>query len=267
MTITLSTSKKKIGSNSDDGFEAELYGWYSNQSGNTAVVHVELRVTFIDSDYASYYGTNKEWSLTFDGTNSAQYPDVMVLDDTITMKEQSKTMTGGSSISASGSWYSYNYGSFSVGLSDTVVLPQFIIAPTKPTISVTNNNGHQNTIQFGTTSFGYPSTGNIKLYVDTDPTFAAETLLATETTVGTKTFVHTGLTARTTYYYRTIATNGSASSAYVSTQIETRPALYAPDDNEESAIVQELYVSHNGLSKKVIKLYRGNSDDEAERIY
>lgn len=267
MTITLSTSKKKIGSNSDSGFEAELYGWYSNQSGNTATVHVELRVTFIDSRYSVYTGTNKEYSLSFNGTSSDQYAPAMDLDDTITMTSRTQSMSGGSSISASGSWYSYNYGSFSVGLSDTVVLPQFIIAPTKPTITAVNNNGHQNTITFGTTSFGYPSTGNIKLYGDTKADFSTQTLLATETTVGNKTFVHSSLTPKTTYYYRTIATNGSASSAYVSTQAETRPALYAPDANEESAIVQELYVSYNGLSKKVIKLYRGNSDDEAERIY
>lgn len=272
MAITLSTTKQRIGVNNDTGFQAELYGWYSNQSGNTATVHVELRVTFIDSRYTKYYGSNKNYSLDFNGTSTAQYAPEMSLNDTVTMDARTQSLSGGSAISASGSWYSYEYGSFSVGLSDTVVLPAFIIAPSTPTLSIVNNNAHQNTITYGTSSWGQPNSGNIKLWVADNPSFTSETLLQTKTTTGSNVFVHTSLTADTTYYYRTLATNGSASSNYVSESVTTRKALYVPTPNDpeetnETILVQKLLVPFNGLSKNVIKLYRGNADDEAERIF
>lgn len=267
MAITLTTSAQVVGSAQDGGFRAELLAWYSNKSGNTATVHVSLRVTFIDSNYTYYYGTNKSYSLNFNGTSSAQYASNMQLNSPVTMAERTQSMSGGSTINASGSWYSYNYGNFSVGLSDTVQLPAFIIAPATPTLTIVNDNAHQNTITFGTTSFGNPSSGNIKLWRSTSSTFSSETLLDTQTTTGPHTYVDTSRTADTTYYYRTRATNGSASSDYVSGNVTTRKAVYVPDENEETILVQKLIVPYNGLSKYVLKLYRGDSNDEAERIY
>ena len=267
MAITLTTSAQVVGSAQDGGFRAELLAWYSNKSGNTATVHVSLRVTFIDANYSVYTGTNKSYSLNFNGTSSAGYSSAMYLNSAITMAERTQSMSGGSTISASGSWYSYNYGNFSVGLSDIVQLPAFIIAPATPTLTIVNDNAHQNTITFGTSSFGNPSTGNIKLWRSTSSSFSSQTLLATETTVGAHTYVDTGLTADTTYYYRARAANASANSEYTSGSVTTRKAVYVPDENEETILVQKLIVPYNGLSKYVLKLYRGDSNDEAERIY
>ena len=267
MAITLTTSAQVVGSAQDAGFRAELLAWYSNKSGNTATVHVSLRVTYIDSNYSQYTGTNKSYSLNFNGTSSSGYASVMYLNSPVTMAERTQSMSGGSTVNASGSWYSYQYGNFSVGLSDTVLLPAFIIAPTNPTLTIVNDNAHQNTITFGTSSFGNPSSGNIKLWRSTSSSFSSQTLLATETTVGAHTYVDTGLTADTTYYYRTRAANASANSEYTSGSVTTRKAVYVPDENDETILVQKLVVPYNGLSKYVIKLYRGDSNDEAERIY
>lgn len=265
MAITLTNSPQIIGQASDSGFQARMMGWYTGQSGNTAIVHVELQILYYADAY--YYGTNKNYTLNFNGTSSGQYTPQMNNGVWYSVAERTQTLSGGANISASGSWYSYVYGSFSIELMDTVSLPAFIIAPTTPTLTITNNNAHQNTISFGTSSFGNPSTGNIKLYVATNPSFTSETLLQTKTTTGLFTYTHTSLTANTTYYYRTIATNGSASSPYVSGNITTRRATYVADENDKSILTQSLLVSHNGLSKYVLKLYRGDSNNEAERIY
>lgn len=265
--ITLTTSAQVIGITNNNAWRAELLGWYSNKSGNTATVHVALRITYIEAGVQTYYGTNKNYSLNFNGTSAAQYPNTMTNGIGDWVAERTQTMTGGSTISASGSWSCYSYSNLSVSPSDTTVLPAFVIAPTTPTLTVTNNNAHQNTISYGTSSYGNPSSGNIKLWVATNPSFTSETLLETKTTTGQTSYVHTGLTANTTYYYRTKATNGSADSSYVSKNVTTRRATYVPNSDEETTLVQNLEVSFNGLSKNVLKLYRGNADDEAERIY
>lgn len=267
MAITLTTTAQVIGSANDGGFRAELLGWYTNKSGNTATVHVALRVTFIDSAYTVYTGTNKSYSLNFNGTSSGAYSPAMNINSPLIMDERTQSMSGGSTINASGSWYSYNYGNFSVGLSDTVQLPAFVIAPTRPTLTITNNNAHQNTIVYGTSSFGNPASGNIRLWVADNPNFTGQTQLEQKTTTGLNTYVHSGLTANTTYYYRTRATNGSANSDYVSGNVTTRRATYVPDEDGKTTLVQNLLVPFNGLTRNVIKLYRGNADDEAERIY
>lgn len=266
MAITLTTTAQTVGSAQDNGFRAELRAWYSGQTGNTAIVHVALRVTFIDPAYSVYTGTNKNYSLTFNGTSSAQYASSMNHNSPVNMAERTQSMSGGASISATGSWYSYTYGSFSVGLSDTVVLPAFVIAPTTPTLNVTNNNAHQNTISYGTSSYGNPSTGNIKLYYAANPNFTNQVQLQQKTTTGLSNYVHTGLSANTTYYYRTIATNGSESTPYVSKNVTTRRANYVPRSGK-TKLVQKLLVPYNGLTKNVVKLYRGKSNGTAERIY
>lgn len=265
--ITLTTTAQIIGTASDGGFRAELLGWYTNRSGNTAVVHVALRVTFIDSAYTVYTGTNKSYSLNFNGTASAQYAPAMNINAPAVVAERTQTMSGGSTVNASGSWYSYNYGNFSVGLSDTVQLPAFIIPPTTPTLTITNNNAHQNTIVYGTSSYGYPASGSVTLWFADNPDFTDEAQLDEQTITGPNTYVHENLTANTTYYYRTRATNGSATTDYVSGSVTTRRATYVPNADEETTLVQNLLVPFNGLTRNVIKLYRGNADNEAERIY
>ena len=266
MAITLTTSAQVIGSAQNNAWKAELLGWYSGKSGNTATVHVVLRVTYIESGVYEYYGTNKGYSLNFNGESSSTYASTMYNGTAVNMAERTQSMSGGSTIYTSGSWWCYSYSTLSVSPSQTVSLPQFIIAPTTPTLNIVNDNAHQNSITYGTSSFGNPSTGTVKLYVADNPGMTSKTLLETKTTTGLFTCKHTSLTADTAYYYQVIADNSQASSTSTG-NVTTRMATYVPDSNDETILVQKLLVPYNGLSKYVVKLYRGDSNNEAERIY
>lgn len=269
MAVTLTSSWQNIASATVSYVYEYSYTWritlqarYTNQSGNSATVKVRAVIT--NEANVEWYGTNKGYNINNNGY--VQYTNSVGGGASFTTDEYSAgSLSGGSSRSLSGNWSVM--GSYSATASETVVMPQFIIAPSKPGLTVTTDNAHQNTIVYSETSYGYPSTGNTKLWFDTSSTFANETLLETKTTTGQWTFTHTGLTADTTYYYRVKASNGSADSAYTTGSVTTRKAVYVPDENEETILVQNLLVPFNGLSKNVIKLYRGNSDDEAERIY
>lgn len=269
MAVTLTSSWQNIASAQLSYTYEYYYTWtitlqarYSNQSGNSATVRVRAVIT--NNAAYPWYGTNKGYNIQ--GNGYVQYDATVNGGASFTTNEYSAgTLAGGATMSL---WGTYSVmGSYTATASEAVVMPQFIIAPATPTLSITNNNAHQNTISFSVSSFGYPSTGNIKLYVADNSAFTSETLLDTKTTTGLFTYTHTGLTADTTYYYRTIATNGSASSPYVSDSVTTRKAVYVPDENEETILVQNLEVPFNGLSRNVLKLYRGNANDEAERIY
>lgn len=215
MAITLTTSAQVVGSNQDGGFKGELLAWYSDKSGNNATVHVALRVTFIDSNYAYYYGTNKNYTLNFNGTSSAQYSPSMNINEGVTMAERTQSVAGGSSISASGSWYSYNYGSFNINLSQTVNLPVFATKPATPTVSASTGTATTTSVTYGTTSFGTPNSGTVYLYGGTGS--APTGSITSKTTTGNSTFTHSGLASNTRYYYRARAYNNQLWSDYSST--------------------------------------------------
>lgn len=269
MSVTLDSSWQNIASAQLSYTYEYPYTWtitlqarYSNQSGNSATVRVRAVIT--NNAGYPWYGSNKGYNIQ--GNGYVQYDATVNGGASFTTTEYSAgTLSGGGTMSL---WGTYSVmGSYSATASEVVVMPQFIIAPSTPVISVTNDNAHKNTITYSVSSFGYPASGNVKLYWANNPNFTSQTLLQTKTTTGQFTYSHTGLTADTTYYYRVIATNGSASSDYVSTNVTTRKAVYVPDSNSKTTLVQKLLVPYNGLSKYVVKLYRGDSNNEAERIY
>lgn len=269
MAVTLTNSWQNIASAQVSYVYEYSYTWtitlqarYSNQSGNSATVKVRAVIT--NNGAYPWYGTNKGYNINNNGY--VQNTDTINGGASFTTTEYSAgSMSGGNSMSLWGTWTVM--GSYSATASEVVVMPNFIIAPSTPTVSVVNNNAHKNTVTYSISSFGYPASGNIKLYVADNPSFTSQTLLQTKTTTGLFTYTHSNLTAGTTYYYRVIATNGSASSDYVSTSVTTRMATYVADDNDKTTLVQSMLVPYNGLSKYVIKLYRGDSNNEAERIY
>lgn len=270
MAITLTTSAQVIGSESNNGWRAELLAWYDGQSGNNATVHVALRITFIDSRYSSWYGTNKGYTLNFNGTSSDSYSPEMFKDSPVWVVERTQTLSGGSNIYPSGGWYCYSYSDISVGISDSVVLPAFIVAPNVPTVSVSNNDPYANQITFGTTSWGNPNSGTVYLYGGTSPN--PTTQLTSKNTLGNSTYTHTGLSPNTTYYYRARAKNASAWSNYSLTiSITTKRAVFVPYPNNPAEsnttkLAKKLEGSLNGLARKVLKLY-DSSDGKARRIY
>lgn len=269
MAKTLTSSWQTIASAQFSYVYSYSYTWridlqarYTNQSGNSATVKVRAIIT--NASAQEWYGTNKGYNINNNGY--VEYSPAVGGGANFTTNEYSAgSLNGGSSMSLAGTFSVM--GTYSATASETVTMPQFIIAPTKPVVAVETNNAHQNTITWSESSYGYPASGNVKLWYSTSSTFSTETLLDTKTTTGQWTYTHTGLTANTTYYYRAKATNGSASSDYATANVTTRRAVYAPDENDETTLVQNLLVPFNGLSKNVIKLYRGDSNNEAERIY
>lgn len=269
MAVTLTSSWQDIASAQLSYFYEYAYTWtirlqarYSNQSGNSATVRVRAIIT--NTSAQQWYGSNKGYNI--DNNGYVQYTNAVGAGANFTTTEYtSGTLSGGSSKSLSGTWSVM--GSYSATASETVTMPRFIINPSTPVVTAVTDNAHKNTITWSLSSFGFPASGNVKLWYSTNPSFTGETLLQTKTTTGQWTYTHTGLTANTTYYYRAKADNGSATSDYGTASVTTRRAVYAPSSANKAKLVQNLLVPHNGLSRNVIKLYRGDSNNEAERIY
>lgn len=269
MSVTLTSSWQTVATAQVSYYYDYNYTWtialqakYSNQSGNSA--HVKARAIITNNGAYPWYGTNKGYNIQNQGY--VQYTATVNGGANFTTNEYDLgSMTGGGSKSISGVWSVM--GSYNATASETVVMPQFIIAPSTPVVAAVTNDAHKNTITWSLTSFGYPASGNVKLWYSTSPSFTSETLLSTKTSTGQWTYNHTGLTANTTYYYRAKADNGSATSSYGTASVTTRRAVYAPSATNKTKLVKNLLVPFNGLSKNVIKLYRGDSNNEAERIY
>ena len=236
-----------------------LQAKYQNQSGNSAEVRVRGVIT--NNTNAYWSGSNKYYNINNNG--AVQYAGQINAYASFTTNEYSAgNLTGGNSMSLSGVWQVINY---STTASETVTMPQFIVAPNTPTVSASNNDPYQNQITWGTSSFGVPSSGTVYLYGGTsnNPT----TQLTSKTTLGNSTYTHTGLTPNTTYYYRARAKNNvNEWSSYSTTiSITTKRAVYVPYENK-AKLARKVEAPYNGLARKVLKLY--DSDDaKARRIY
>lgn len=179
-----------------------------------------------DSITVSPGGSAQSVTFTWSGGNTSNTRSLNNVSFTVSGTATSKTI------------YCYidgeNTGSYTLSFDPAYV------APNTPTITATANNAGQVTVGYGTTSFGTPSTGTVTLYGGT--TSSPTTSLDTYSSTGNKTFVHTGLTPGTTYYYRARANNGQLNSSY-STEVSATTSSVA------------LYGSVNGQAKRVTKLY------------
>lgn len=267
MAVTLSNDWQTItSSNLNYTYSGISYSWkldlqakYQNQSGNSAEVKVRAIIT--NNTNAYWSGSNKYYNINNNG--AVQYAGQVSAYASFTTNEYSAgNLSGGNSMSLSGVWQVINY---STTASETVIMPTFEVAPNVPTVSVSNNDPYQNSVTFGTTSFGVPSSGTVYLYGGTsnNPT----TQLTSKNTLGNSTYNHTGLNPNTTYYYRARAKNTANQwSAYSPTiSITTRRAVYAPYE-DKTKLVRKMEVPLNGLARKVLKLY-DSDDGEARRIY
>lgn len=264
--ITLTTSPQEVGIASDGGFRVRLLAWYSDKSGNTATVHVKEEVTFIDSNYAYYYGTNKNYTLNFNGTSSAQYADTMSLNSPVDMAERTQGgVTGGSTISASASWYSYNYGTINCGLKDTVQLPTFgpsglnrtnVIPGTdnfKATVSVSAWNGGSAANRYRSLSVcADQSTTNRRV------TYEYGDALSSQITTDNNSTQSGSLTIQpnTRYYLHSTATNGSASveDGYTAAvTLAEKPTITIESTTADSATLGYSTTADGGFYDKIIE--------------
>ena len=262
---TLSTSQQVLAEDDNGYFTIQLIGWYSNQSGNTATVHLMLRIRYTHGD-AYYYGSNKSWSLNLGSqsdSSGGDWTETAYANTNYDVSELTQNYNGGATVDGSASFYSYLGGNCGATLSD-VRLPAFVVAPNTPTVTLSNNDPYQNQITWGTSSFGVPSSGTVYLYGGTsnNPT----TQIASKTSLGNSTFTHTGLSPNTTYYYRARAKNSSTWGNYSSSiSITTKRAVYVPYE-DKAKLARKVEAPLNGLARKVLKLY-DSDDDKARRIY
>lgn len=246
----------------DQQYNYKDYHWSGNwsKSGNTITLsNMKLWMTFT---YVSG-GTGVTDTVTVTG-GSAQTVTFPTFSNTYTSSQASISNT---SFTVSGTATSKTIQIEIAGEntgSTTIYFDATYVAPTTPTITATANSGSSITINYGTTSFGNPSTGTIYLYYGTSSS-TITTLLDTKTTTGTNTFTHTGLNGNTTYYYRTRAYNGQLYSSYVSTSATTKAPLYGSVGGQTKT-VQKLYGSVNGQTKAIQKFY-GSVNGQTKRIY
>lgn len=105
----------------------------------------------------------------------------------------------------------------------SVSWPAGTVAPTTPTVSASNpGTTNTNSVTWGTTSMGTPSSGTVYLYGGTSA--SPTTQLTTKTTTGNTTYTHSSLSSNTKYYYRSRANNGQWSSYSSDATAVTRAA-------------------------------------------
>lgn len=124
----LTTSPQVIGEHGGTQ-HTRLYAWYSDQSGNSCIVHFRLTVVY---EGVTYTGTNKLRCLAYDGYNSGTiaYGDAPLnANQEYTVMEGSRWYDGGSTVNASALYWSYVYGSSDIGNSQATV-PSFYTPPT-----------------------------------------------------------------------------------------------------------------------------------------
>ncbi|MBQ9160885.1 MAG: hypothetical protein IJ122_06145 [Methanobrevibacter sp.] len=128
-TYTLTTSPQEVGINTTPTVGARLLAWYSDQSGNSAKVHLKLQAI---SQGTTYTGTNKDYELTLGdvatGTVSWTYAPLPA-DKWVDVKEIEKSVSGGTTLSVSGKVWTYMYDDAWI-TGNSVKLNDFYTSPT-----------------------------------------------------------------------------------------------------------------------------------------
>lgn len=157
---TLTTSPQIIGRNESGTIKTYLYGWYSNQSGNTCTVHVRLTVI---SSGITYTGTNKTYSISIggysSGTQSWTYTPLNANQE-YTVSEVTWNYSGGDAIWASAGFWSYVYGNANVDLSETTYVPTFSTPPSGLSASVAEVYTNGAKINVSVSNYGNPSSAS-----------------------------------------------------------------------------------------------------------
>lgn len=128
-------------------------------------------------------------------------------------------------------------------------------APATPTVTASNITYNSLKVTYGTTSFGYPTTGAIYLYGSTNS--EPSTVIAFSNSTGDHEVNISGLVGNTAYHYRSNANNGQRTSAY-STEITSVTLCAAPTVSlssvtETSATIAYTLPADGGYYDKTLK--------------
>ena len=131
---TLTTSAQEVGRNTTPTVGARLLAWYSNASGNSAVVHLKLQAI---AQGLTYTGTNKDYELYLDntGTGVVSWSYAPLPADTwIDVAEITQSVAGGRTVNVSGKVWTYLYDDAWI-TGNTVTMPTLSTPPTGLAIS------------------------------------------------------------------------------------------------------------------------------------
>lgn len=209
-------------------------------SGTSATLTIQFRRT---SSYTGTWGDTNA-TLTFNGqTKGAAYSYSGKVG---TSWVNLRGAISGYSISTSGGTYNWTFnnpgGSSVLGCSGSITVPSQAVAPTTPTVSASNpGTTNSNSVTWGTTSMGTPSSGTVYLYGGTSA--SPTTQLTTKTTTGNSTYTHSSLAANTKYYYRARANNGQWSNYSSDATAITRAA--APSASVGTRTVNSIQINYS----------------------
>ena len=189
------------------------YHWQGkwSKSGTTITLSNQtLYMTFRNASYGS--GITDSVSTTGGSAQTVTWPTFSssTTSGAVSLSNSSFSVSGSSTSSTISCVISGEYTG-----STTISYDAYYKAPATPTISSmtwSKTPSARLVVDYGTTSFGVPTSGTVHLYCDTSPT--PTTQRASETSTGTNTMIITSPPGNTKFYSRAIAKNSQLSSGY-----------------------------------------------------
>lgn len=128
-------------------------------------------------------------------------------------------------------------------------------APSTPTVTIGTKSVDSIVVTYGTSSFGYPSSGNVYLYGGTSS--SPTTQITSKTTTGNSSYTNGSLASNTEYYYRSRANNGQMNSNYstekTAVTLAATPTVSVGSISGHDATINYSTVADGGFYDKTIE--------------
>lgn len=128
-------------------------------------------------------------------------------------------------------------------------------APSTPTVTIGTKSVNSIAVTYGTSSFGYPSSGNVYLYGGTSS--SPTTQITSKTTTGNSSYTNGSLASNTKYYYRSRANNGQMNSSYstekTAVTLAATPTVSVGSISGNDATINYSTVADGGFYDKTIE--------------
>lgn len=230
--MILTTSPQIIGKNESNTMHTYLYGWYSNQSGNTCTVHIRLTVICVGT---TYVGTNKNYWLNLGGYDSGlqSWPyQPLNAGQEYTVAETTWQYSSGESIWAAAGYWTYVFGSSDINLAEATYVPTFYTPPTGINVSISEIYSDGAKFNVSLNSYGNPASATgryIEAGILGQNSYGGSYRYATASntssaaiTVNNASGGSLNIKPNTMYYYGGFASNTQANSSVVTSQFVTK---------------------------------------------